>query len=359
MAGMRVTTRLQTEAIDIPPGVQESWQKSVNLIARVANVPAALVMRVHPEDIEVFTASQSEGNPYRVGERAPLDTGLYCETVMAQRDRLLVPNALVDPAWDHNPDIELNMVSYMGWPIVWPNGDVFGTICLLDNKANAYDDTRSELLYEFKELIEYSLRAIYDDQLLDSTTELAQRLNEERRTLKKLATTDSLCRICNRRALIEQGNRVYERMGKAGLPVAVLIVDVDNFKKINDSFGHLRGDGALLHIASLLESVSRPGDTVARYGGDEFCLLAPEVGADAAMALAGRILEAVRAEPLQMEGQTLALSVSIGVYAALPSQADLHTAIQRADTALLVAKRQGRNRAELWAPDEHALERSA
>jgi len=166
---------LNTREITIPPDVRESWQKSVDLMAKITGVPAALVMRAHPEDIEVFVASRGLDNPYREFERAPLNTGLYCETVMANRERLLVPNALDDPAWDHNPDIELGMISYMGWPIVWPNGDIFGTICILDRKGNPHDETRSQLLYEFKELIEFSLRSIYDGLLLRGSRADAQR----------------------------------------------------------------------------------------------------------------------------------------------------------------------------------------
>ncbi len=82
---------------DVPQDVIEKWQHTINLMARTFNVPAALIMRVTPPEIEVFVASTSEGNPYEPGERASLNTGLYCETVMATRERLLVPDALQDP----------------------------------------------------------------------------------------------------------------------------------------------------------------------------------------------------------------------------------------------------------------------
>jgi hypothetical protein len=97
-------------------------------------------MRVEPPNIKVFVSSDSKGNPYEQNEVASLNTGLYCETVMNTRKPLLVPDALIDEVWKSNPDIKLGMISYLGMPIAWPDGEVFGTICVLDNKENAYSD---------------------------------------------------------------------------------------------------------------------------------------------------------------------------------------------------------------------------
>ncbi len=94
------------------------------------DVPAALIVRVHPPTIEVFVASQSEGNLYQRGEEADL-MGLYYNWVMGKQEKLLVPNARKNPNWNENPDIRLGMISYLGYPLVWPNGDIFGTIVCL------------------------------------------------------------------------------------------------------------------------------------------------------------------------------------------------------------------------------------
>ena len=341
-----------TSLIEIPLTVQESWQKSVDLIARIANVPAALVMRVHEKEIEVFRSSASTDNPYEVGEMAALNTGLYCETVMAHRDRLLVPNALADPHWANNPDIALNMISYMGWPIIWPNGDVFGTICILDSKENSYDETKSQLLYQFKEMIEFSLRAIYDNHQLDDSRKVLRRLNEERRVLKKQATSDSLTGVYNRRAFLDIGNQLFLRLHQEQLPVALFILDIDWFKIINDHHGHLNGDNALIHVTSLLSSVLRRNDILARYGGDEFIVLAPETSLLDATALAGRINEVVRTRALNEGKLVIPITLSVGVYADVPQSPDLILAIKRADTALLKAKQKGRDRFVVWEPEQ-------
>lgn len=132
----------------------EEWQGFANRVAEAARVPAALVMRVWPEQIEVLVASLGEDNPYEEHEQADLGTGLYCETVMHTRQPLLVPDALSDPAWAHNPDVKLNMISYLGVPLVWPDDSIFGTVCVLDRRPRRYDAKTLRLLQALKALIE-------------------------------------------------------------------------------------------------------------------------------------------------------------------------------------------------------------
>src|SRR5262249_16658176 len=88
------------------------------------------------------------------------NTGLYCETVMKTRQPLLVPDALSDEAWKPNPDIKLGMISYLGVPITWPDGETFGTICVLDNKANEYSDLYLRLLLQWRDVVEADLRSL-------------------------------------------------------------------------------------------------------------------------------------------------------------------------------------------------------
>jgi len=157
--------------IEIPPEMHTNWQSITNLLARIAGVPAALIMRVHPHEIEVFACSQSEEMVYEQGERATLNTGLYCETVMDTRKALLVPDATRDPAWNENPDIELGMLSYFGMPITWPTEEIFGTICFLDAKPNAYSDDTRELLARFRDSVQFSLQILYESHIKEQAFE--------------------------------------------------------------------------------------------------------------------------------------------------------------------------------------------
>ncbi|RZN08459.1 hypothetical protein CWO91_22555 [Bradyrhizobium genosp. SA-3] len=124
------------------------------------HVPSALIMRVEPPNIKVFVSSESKGNPYEADELAPLNTGLYCETVMKTCQPLLVPDALRDEAWKSNPDIKLGMISYLGVPISWPDGEVFGTICVLDNKSNEYSKPYLRLLHQLRDAVQIDLQRL-------------------------------------------------------------------------------------------------------------------------------------------------------------------------------------------------------
>src|SRR5215510_14543695 len=132
------TTKIQSSPRPVPSEIVQKWQEIVDLLAEIMRVPSALVMRVEPPNIKVFVSSQSTGNPYEPDEVASLNTGLYCETVMKTRQPLLVPDALQDEEWKSNPDVTLGMISYLGFPVSWPDGEIFGTICVLDNKRNEY-----------------------------------------------------------------------------------------------------------------------------------------------------------------------------------------------------------------------------
>ena len=151
----------------VPEYILENWQEILNILAQIANIPAALIMRVQDADIEVLVSSQSEGNPYHPGDSEHLqDSGLYCETVIRTQNKLLVPDALADDNWKNNPDIKLNMISYLGFPLVLPSKQPFGTICVLDNKRNEYSETVENLILNFRRLIETHLEMIYVNAVL-------------------------------------------------------------------------------------------------------------------------------------------------------------------------------------------------
>jgi signal transduction histidine kinase len=143
---------------EVPSEIVSKWQEIVDLLAEIIHVPSALIMRVEPPNIKVFVSSESEKNPYEPNELASLNTGLYCETVMNTRQPLLVPDARNDEAWKSNPDIKLGMVSYLGVPVIWPDGEIFGTICVLDNKGNAYSELYLRLLLQWREVVQADLR---------------------------------------------------------------------------------------------------------------------------------------------------------------------------------------------------------
>ncbi|KPJ94005.1 MAG: hypothetical protein AMJ53_06105, partial [Gammaproteobacteria bacterium SG8_11] len=134
------------------------WQRIVNLIAKIIDVPTGMITRLDRSQLEVLVVSENEDNPYIKGARYNLDTGRYCETVIDQRKPLLVANALQDSTWQRNPSIEQGMISYLGFPLQRPNGELFGTLCVLDNREHLFSTEQQELLTEFKAVIEQDLQ---------------------------------------------------------------------------------------------------------------------------------------------------------------------------------------------------------
>jgi len=164
--------------ITIPKKVIQKWQIIVNIMAETINVPAALIMKIDPPYIEVFRSSESNVNPYKVGSKEHL-AGLYCERVITTKDKLLVANALKDRDWDKNPDIKLGMISYLGFPILLPDGEVFGTICVLDTKENDYCKSYEKLMLQFKELVETHLSLLFQSHKLEETISKRKQAEEE------------------------------------------------------------------------------------------------------------------------------------------------------------------------------------
>jgi PAS domain S-box-containing protein len=143
-------------SIEVPSEIVRKWQEIVDLLAEIMHVPSASIMRADPPHTKVFVSSASEGNPCEPGA---LDTGPYCETVMKTGLPLLIPDALEDEAWKANPLVRLGMISYLGVPIAWPNGRIFGTICVRDNKRNEYSEAYLKLLLHFRDMLEADLKS--------------------------------------------------------------------------------------------------------------------------------------------------------------------------------------------------------
>ncbi|WP_230853603.1 diguanylate cyclase domain-containing protein, partial [Vibrio harveyi] len=244
---------------EIPDSMRRSWQNIVNLLARIADVPTTLIMRVHPEHIEVNTSSETKNNPYKVGDKEALGHGLYCEHVIQHKRELMVSNALKDQEWKDNPDIKLGMISYCGLPLYWPNGETFGTICMLDTKENQYSDTYRELLSSFKESIEAQLAVVFQQHKLvrlnselknrveTRTTDLAQlsysltkeidRRKAAEKQVNYQQTHDQGTGFLNRAALEEQLDEVIESINHDEQSLVVINIGFSNARSIQTKYG--------------------------------------------------------------------------------------------------------------------------
>lgn len=194
-------------------------------------------------------------------------------------------------------------------------------------------------------------RARANRELAASNREIeAQRRNLQKLNVlvRKQSLRDELTQLPNRRFLNEyMQDWTGRRVSSDATGMLVLIIDIDNFKQLNDRHGHLIGDQALVHLANLLREIQRASDVLVRWGGEEFVWLCPEVGVEAAEALCQRIRTQLHARPLQVGETRVPMSASIG-YAALPlwpqRSADWTLSLRVADAALYCAKVEGKDR---------------
>lgn len=183
--------------------------------------------------------------------------------------------------------------------------------------------------------------------------DVTQRKNLERE-LQRLATTDMLTGIANRRAFLETAESAYAHSCRSGEPLTLLMLDLDHFKAINDRYGHLEGDRALVAFAQAVKSQLRASDAVGRLGGEEFGVLLPLTTLAEGLEAAHRILQSVRALQLSDDtGQAYRITTSLGVGAFRQSDRSLRDMLDRADQALYLAKHRGRDQiASLETPGD-------
>jgi diguanylate cyclase (GGDEF)-like protein len=163
-------------------------------------------------------------------------------------------------------------------------------------------------------------------------------------TLIRVAHSDVLTDLSNRRAIMARFREEVARAARQGQPLAMLVFDIDRFKQVNDTHGHLAGDAVLKHVAATLAAGKRSEDVLGRIGGEEFMLLLTHHSADNALHLAERLREHVAAAALDFEGKTLSVTVSGGISVYPEDGADWDHLYAQADRRLYESKRNGRNR---------------
>lgn len=289
----------------------KKWQSIINIIAEIINVQAGLIMRITESHMEVFCASETEGNPYPHDGKDSLGHGLYCETVIGKDSGLEIENALEDEKWKDNPDVSLNMISYLGFPIKWPNNEVFGTICVLDNKEHQFSSKYRELLIELKKAIELDLELlIYEDKLL------------------YLSEMDMLTEIYNRRKTESLIKNEFARVKRNHMLFSVVLFDLNSFKTINDTYGHDKGDMVLNAFAKAVQERIRSTDIIGRWGGDEFVMLCPDTKSEDVR----KLIEQIKIDACP-KVKKIAKEVSVSYGVSTYEEADTHynQVIKRAD----------------------------
>jgi diguanylate cyclase (GGDEF)-like protein len=184
-------------------------------------------------------------------------------------------------------------------------------------------------------------------ELRYTQNQLKKMLEEQKelvKNLERLANTDSLTGVWNRRYLLNLAEQETQRCRRYNRPLSVLMIDIDHFKTVNDTYGHAIGDEVLIVMTETVMNYLRNVDVLGRFGGEEFVALLPETDSKAAVITAERIRANIEQITIPVDGNLVSITVSIGVGSYQKGDANIDILIQRADEALYQAKNQGRNR---------------
>lgn len=182
---MELKTRNET----IPSQIVEIWQRVVNSISDLLSVPSVMINKLDPPELEIFRSNISPDNPFPSGTRMEM-AGVYCEAAAKRRQKVQVVDARKDPLWVDSPTAKAGIFAYIGYPIFWPDGEVFGTICAIDTKENKWGKQSESLFQTLKYAIEAHLA------LVDTLEKLGRKNKELERALSEVKTLRGLLPIC-------------------------------------------------------------------------------------------------------------------------------------------------------------------
>lgn len=255
--------------------------------------------------------------------RLPLAEIANLRQMAESRQPLIIENIL-NYSWLETPNT-MWVRSHLGAPILVDN-EVVGFIVLLSARVGFFNAEQANRLQAFANQAAVAIQKA--------------RLFEQ---LNMLATIDSLTNIANRRYFFERAELEFERALRYNKPLSALMLDIDNFKIINDTYGHAVGDQILKDVAAVCTRSLRKLDLLGRYGGEEFALLLPETNCVAAVEAAERLRRTIAAERFHIKQGALSLTVSIGVVELSPRVSSFRSLLDLADEALYQAKNNGRN----------------
>lgn len=316
---------------------EASFDALTRIAAYVCGAPIAVINFID-KDRQWFKSEIGLGV-----QQTPLDTSI-CAHVILQPGLCVVPDTLEDPRFLANPLVleKPHLRFYAGAVLEDDEGNALGTLCVLDRtpRKGGLTPEQGEILLALAGQVMQLLKLYRQNR---QQAEMLAEIDAARRQMAHLASTDALTGLANRRSFSERLLQEIAQLSRSGRRSCLILADLDHFKKINDEHGHNSGDEALTVFAAACKSVFRATDVIGRWGGEEFVMLLPDTSVDDALSVTQRLHDALARTPINGNGTSFRLSVSLGLVE-MDGSRSMDALLHDADEALYAAKERGRAR---------------
>lgn len=295
---------------------QENLDRAVRLVSRTLEVPISAISLID-SDQQWFKSSCGLGVSHTSRDSA------FCDHTIRNRVPMIVPDALADPRFRHNPLVTGSpyIRAYMGVPLTMPDGYNIGALCAIDTRPRAdFTEVRAEIVADLAHIVVDAIE------------------------LRMISQTDMLTGAVSRRYFLAETEREIARANRYGRQLSLIMLDIDHFKSVNDRHGHPVGDQVLVELVDRLQSQLRGHDVIGRLGGEEFAILLPETSMEQASRVARRLRRHICDMPFTTRAGPVPVTVSQGVVAYLSGIPAVEVILERADFELYRAKQAGRDR---------------
>jgi len=315
------------------------FDRLTRLAQKALQVPVAAIALTHKS--KLWFKSVQGWNVHEL----PLEATFCARTLMCG-EPLIVADLQRDEEFARHPLVTAppHFRFYAGYPIHDRTGALLGTFAVYDRRPRELRPAEVQALHDLADIAQHEFLTT---ELCDAQAQILAKLDLARRS----AMIDALTRVWNRRAAEELLALAARQAERDDTGLALIMLDVDRFKEINDAAGHQAGDQVLRKVAAMLVSSVREGDAVCRYGGDEFLVILQRIGREELATIAGRICQRVSEFPLRTRGGEIPVSVSAGLALRTPGQpVDAERLVEIADQALYREKQARRRTGMLRQP---------
>jgi diguanylate cyclase (GGDEF)-like protein len=315
----RLAALYSYDVLDTQP--EESFDRITRLVRMTLGTPIAVVSLVD-RDRQWFKSRQGTD---RVETPRSIS---FCTHTIQTDEPLIIPDALEDPRFRDSPLVtgENGVRMYVGMPLRTPDGFNIGALCAIDTKPGTVSPEQVDVPRDLARLVVDELE------------------------LRKLATVDSLTGAMTGRSFALESKREVARARDHSDDLGCIMLDIDHFKKVNDTLGHAAGDQVLRSVTTICRDALRPSDVFGRVGGEEFAIMLPQTPIEETLQIAERLRERVAGKSIAYSGGEINVTASLGVTALSPADEDFQATLKRADSALYEAKEGGRNLSVCIAP---------